>query len=162
MISCAPEKQFFNWDRSPKSISLGYRHQPVADIRLPAAEGGCNRCVWIYVAMNAQPREVDWGLRVFNQSAARTHTDISCNRTEAPTPFPLATRGDSSWRFRQTARGARSWAGIWPTFRPLYRRLSASCVQWAVGPRWPTTRLRFWCFSTPTTRTTRKVLSFRF
>ena len=107
---CAPEKQFFHWDRSPKSISLGYRHQPVADIRLPAAEGGCNRCVWIYVAMNAQPREVDWGLRVFNQSAARTHTGISCNRTEAPTPFPLATRGDSSWRFRQTAPGARGRA----------------------------------------------------
>ena len=107
---CAPEKQFFNWDRSPKSISLGYRHRPVADIRMPAAEGGCNRCVWIYVAMKAQPRKVDWGLRVFNQSAARTHTGISCNRTEAPTPFPLATRGDSSWRFRQTARGARGRA----------------------------------------------------
>ena len=107
---CAPEKQFFNWDRSPKSISLGYRHRPVADIRMLAAEGGCNRCVWIYVAMKAQPREVDWGLRVFNQSAARTHTDISCNRTEAPTPFPLATRGDLSWRFRQTARGARGRA----------------------------------------------------
>ena len=107
---CAPEKQFFNWDRSPKSISLGYRHRPVADIRMPAAEGGCNRCVWIYVAMNAQPREVDWGLRVFDQSAARTRTYISCNRTEAPTPFPLATRGDSSSRFRQTARGAHERA----------------------------------------------------
>ena len=102
----APEKQFFHWDRSPKSISLGYRHQPVADIRLPAAEGGCNRCVWIYVAMNAQPREVDWGLRVFNQSAARTHTGISCNRTEAPTPFPLATDSGPRWRCREAAWGA--------------------------------------------------------
>ena len=103
---CAPEKQFFNWDRSPKSISLGYRHRPVADIRMPAAEGGCNRCVWIYVAMKAQPREVDWGLRVFNQSAARTPTDISCNRTEAPTPFPLATDSGPRWRCREAAWGA--------------------------------------------------------
>ena len=126
----APEKQFFNWDRSPKSISLGYRHRPVADIRMPAAEGGCNRCVWIYVAMNAQPREVDWGLRVFNQSAARTHTDISCNRTEAPTPFPLATRGDSSWRFRQTARGARGRASgeLAPRDSPIRLALIRYCT----------------------------------
>ena len=44
-----------------------------------------------------------------------------------------------------------------PTFRPLYRRLSASCVQWAVGPRWPTPRFRFWCFSTSASRPTGKV-----
>ena len=84
--------------------------RPVADIRMPAAEGGGNKCVLICGAMKTQPREVDLGLRVFNQSAARTHTDISCKRTEPPTPFPLATRGDSSWRFRQTARGARGRA----------------------------------------------------
>ena len=47
-----------------------------------------------------------------------------------------------------------------PTFRPTNRRLSASCVQWAVGPRWTTPRFRFWCFSTSVSRPTEKVFGF--
>ena len=47
-----------------------------------------------------------------------------------------------------------------PTFRPTNRRLSASCVQWAVGPRWPMPRFRFWCFSTSVSRPTEKVFGF--
>ena len=47
-----------------------------------------------------------------------------------------------------------------PTFRHTNRRLSASCVQWAVGPRWPMPRFRFWCFSTSVSRPTEKVFGF--
>ena len=47
-----------------------------------------------------------------------------------------------------------------PTFRHTNRRLSASCVQWAVGPRWTTPRFRFWCFSTSVSRPTEKVFGF--
>ena len=50
----------------PQINFLGYRHRPVADIRMPAAEGGRNKCVHIFEAikLKAQPTEVDLGLRV--------------------------------------------------------------------------------------------------
>ena len=47
-----------------------------------------------------------------------------------------------------------------PTFRHTNRRLSASCVQWAVAPRCPMPRFRFWCFSTSVSRPTEKVFGF--
>ena len=54
----------------------------------------------------------------------------------------------------------RKMAALRPIFRPLYRRLSASCVHWAVGARWGAPRFRFWCFSTSVSRPTKKVPSF--
>ena len=47
-----------------------------------------------------------------------------------------------------------------PTFRHTNRRLSASCVQWAVVRRCPVPRFRFWCFSTSVSRPTEKVFGF--
>ena len=47
-----------------------------------------------------------------------------------------------------------------PTFRHTNRRLSASCVQWAVARRCPVPRFRFWCFSTSVSRPTEKVFGF--